>query len=395
MKHEIAELLPFYVNGTLDVADRTRVEAELARCETCRADLHELEAIAAALREREAEAASIDAIFAATSARIDAAHMAPSPPSAWWTWPARYAVAAALVLAFGGVAVAAWHARYGGGIASESHGQAVTVVRMPTPPPTAAVIAQQPKIKINTATARVPQGAPAPAESAAPHRLARTAKIALLVRSTDTTIAALRGEAQRAGGALAGLDDDNPRDAGAVHTAAATLEVPSPALDATLDRIAQLGTVTNRSLAAEDVETAIVDQEARLTSLRRAEADLRRIMDRGGKTSDVLEAQQQLSETRGQIERLVAEHRANVHRTVTATIQVSLSEEQRQPASAKPGPTARIDGAWRAGLGALADTIVGWISGAVWFAAISPLLLAPLSVATLAAYAVRRRAATR
>ena len=30
--HEIAELLPFYANGTLDAADRARVDAELATC---------------------------------------------------------------------------------------------------------------------------------------------------------------------------------------------------------------------------------------------------------------------------------------------------------------------------------------------------------------------------
>jgi hypothetical protein len=66
---------------------------------------------------------------------------------------------------------------------------------------------------------------------------------------------------------------------------------------------------------------------------------------------------------------------------------VSLSEDRPNPAPAKPGPTARIDGAWHAGLNALADTAVALISALAWSVAYAPV---PLALAG-AAYAIARR----
>ena len=49
-KHDIAELLPFYANGTLEADERARVETELARCAQCSAELRELEGLGASLK---------------------------------------------------------------------------------------------------------------------------------------------------------------------------------------------------------------------------------------------------------------------------------------------------------------------------------------------------------
>ena len=395
MKHEIAELLPFYANGTLDAADRVRVETELAACPQCRADLREHEAIGGALRAREADAASIDALLDRTLARIDApATVARGLNETWWSWPARYATAAVLVVGLGAAGVAAWHARtspetttIGEGASSR---EAVAVYRV-SPSPAKATEPKAAAIRVNTARslASQPMGAPA-TDPGTHHRLARRAALDLLVKDVGVSLAQARSSVGAAGGEITELTDENPRDAGAVHHASVTAEIPADRLDATLDALARVGTVTNRTINAEDVENTIVDEEARLRNLRRAETDLLRIMDRGGKTSDVLAAQQQLTETRGQIERLTAEHRSNLHRTATSTIALTLTEDRPVPTSAKPGPTARIDASWHAGLNALADALTALVASAVWCVAVSPLPLAIAGAGLAASVAVRK-----
>ncbi len=219
------------------------------------------------------------------------------------------------------------------------------------------------------------------------HRLAKHALLEMYVGDVEAALRAAQSTVRGAGGEVTALDDASPRTAGAVHGAELTVEVPADRLDATLDALAKLGTVRDRTIAADDLGDAIVDEEARLTNLRRAERDLRALMDRGGKVDEILTVQQNLSETRGQIEQLAAQHQHDLHRVATSAIALSLSEERANPTPAKPGPTARIDGAWHAGLNALADTAVAVISAVVWSVAYAPV---PLALAG-AAYALARR----
>lgn len=416
-QHDIAELLPFYANGTLGAADRARVEAELAACADCSEELHELRTLGTALRARAEEAPPPPAhLLDAVLARLDApaphtgstaftrvpgragstARAArPSPLRAsWWAVPARYAAATALVVGFGAAAVAGWHAR----VADSAHDtlgsgsaetQMQTVYRV-TPGPghddmaRAPVPAQQAlKAKIDTQR---------PASAAGPtvekqHRLAKHARLEIYVGDVEAALRGAQSAVRAADGDVTSLDDASPRTAGAVHGAELAVEVPAERLDATLDVLAKLGTVRNRTIAADDLGDAIVDEEARLTNLRRAERDLRALMDRGGKVDEILGVQQNLSEVRGQIEQLAAQHEHDLHRVATSAIALSLSEDRPNPSPAKPGPTARIDGAWHAGLDALADTAVAVISAAVWSVAYAPV---PLALAG-AAYAVARR----
>ena len=108
---EIAELLPYYLNGTLDGADRDAVERELRGCDTCAAELDELRLLAAALCARDTERPLSEPTLAAILARLPGTDAQPiaarrrRSQRPWWTMPASYA--AAFVLVFGGGVMAA------------------------------------------------------------------------------------------------------------------------------------------------------------------------------------------------------------------------------------------------------------------------------------------------
>ncbi len=403
MKHEISELLPFYANDTLDEQERARVESELATCSACAEELHQWKALASALRTR-ADAAP----FVPPNVLDDALARINMPPvaaastkfrTAWWGVPARYATAAALVVGVSAAGIAAWHARdFSGQGAASGTGTAdrATRVYRVAPSPLAKLA---PKMRINT-NALPPAGVAQANEDAAPssvakqHRLAKKARLELIVRDVEGALTAAQATVRGAGGDVISLADANPHASDAVHEATVEVEVPAARLDDTLDHLGLLGTVQNRTIDAEDVDAAIVDQEARLRNLRRAENDLRALMDRSGKVTDILTVQQNLSETRGQIEQLDAQHQHDLHRVATSTISIALTEDRPNGAPAKPGPSARIDGAWHSGLNALADTLVSLISTIAWCVAYSPLPLGLAGIVYTATRLLGRRRAT-
>ncbi|MEA2784442.1 MAG: hypothetical protein QOF71_546 [Candidatus Eremiobacteraeota bacterium] len=403
--HDVAELLPFYANGTLDAAERARVEAELATCTTCADELRELTALAATLKARADAAAPLpehvlDDVFARISTPATAI-AATRLRTAWWGTPARYATAATLVVGFGAAAFAAHQAREAYVTSTEIAGapntetKATTIFRV-TPGPNPNAKNADSAHASGTASLAKPLGqANAPAERtvAKQHRLAKKAKLDLLVRDVEATLKLAQSAVHRAGGDVTSLNDTSPHGAGSVHAATMVVEVPADRLDDTLDRLGLLGTVETRAIDAEDVDAAIVDEEARLRNLRRAETDLRKLMDKGGKVDDILTVQQNLSEVRGQIEQLDAQHRGDLHRVATSTIAVSLTEDRPNPTPAVPGPGARIDGAWHSGLNALADNLIAFVTTVVWCVAYAPIPLALAGLTYAVARALQKRTA--
>jgi hypothetical protein len=404
MKHDVSELLPYYANGTLDAADRALVDAELASCQSCADELRELEQLAAALKARAAAAAPVpSAVFDNAFARIatpSSAVVATRLRTAWWGPAARYATAAVLVVGFGAAAAAGYHAhladvaRTSQGVAATGTEQTTSIFRVKSAHDT--FIAQQTK---GAAAAHQSRAAGAPASEAQPadakkRRLAKTGRIEILVPGVEGALKRVREVTRENDGVLTSLDDANPRTAGAVHGAQLTIEVPAARLEGTLDTLATLGTVQNRAIDAEDVDATIVDEEARLRNLRREETDLRTLMDKGGKVDEILTVQQNLSDVRGQIEQLDAQHQNDLHRVATSPISISLTEDRGNATPAQPGPSARIDGAWQSGVNALADTVISLLSTIAWCVAYSPIPLGIAAIVYAAARLLKRRIAS-
>ena len=96
-EHRIAqELLPWFVNGTLDAAETAQVAAHLAQCGVCQADV----AVQSSLRSAPVDAASsgdVDRAWAALRSRIDLPTRALSrgamTAGAWWRRGLQLAVA--------------------------------------------------------------------------------------------------------------------------------------------------------------------------------------------------------------------------------------------------------------------------------------------------------------
>jgi hypothetical protein len=261
MKHPVAELLPFYLNGTLDAAERARVEAELVECAACRAELAELRDLAGVLRARAAAMpAPSPQLFERARARIAAPPVlsAARIRSAWWGTTARYAAAVVLVASVSAGAVAAWHAHEAAvardGVATSSGDAANTLVYRVSPAPRAERVA---------ALAATGQSV------ARPHRVTRTARVTLEVYDIPVALTHVSDIVAGPGTFIDGSPHFVPAANAGFRLPTSTITISAGRLDDALDRFSALGTLKHRVVEATDLEPVLTADANRLREARR------------------------------------------------------------------------------------------------------------------------------
>jgi chromosome segregation ATPase len=101
-------------------------------------------------------------------------------------------------------------------------------------------------------------------------------------------------------------------------------------LQAALEAMRALGRVQTETQSGEEVTQQHADLVARLQNARETEARLRQILnERTGKMKDVLDVEEKISETRGEIEQMDAQQKALEHRVDFATVELTLTEEYK------------------------------------------------------------------
>jgi hypothetical protein len=163
--------------------------------------------------------------------------------------------------------------------------------------------------------------------------IVRTGTLELTVADLDRAVRDADAAVGRAGGYVSGSD----RAAGSGReVATAAYRIPSGAWQPTLDAIRALATTVDVDrVKTDEVTGQVVDLTARIANLRATEAALQTIMAKATKISDVLAVQDQLTTTRGDIERLVGEQAGLVDRASYGSLEVTF----RLPVVASPKPT--------------------------------------------------------
>ncbi|HYN66845.1 MAG TPA: DUF4349 domain-containing protein, partial [Ornithinibacter sp.] len=112
---------------------------------------------------------------------------------------------------------------------------------------------------------KVVDGTGAVAPAVFDRKLARRADIAITVADVDDAAAAVRAVAASAKGLVIAEAISSEPDGSAVGGfSTITISVPTAELDATLDRLAELGKVHSRNASTDDVTAQYVDTESRV-----------------------------------------------------------------------------------------------------------------------------------
>ena len=198
--------------------------------------------------------------------------------------------------------------------------------------------------------------------------------------SVSPAIASAADLVTSSGGFVAGSKESGT---GADAAATADYRIPADAWERTLAGLRELATVRAQEISTDEVTGQVVDLGARIANLRATESALQAIMARASKIDDVLAVQKQLTDTRGQIEELVAQKTSLEDRAAFGSLAVTFVLPPRPaPAATRPpgwDPARDVDAASAklVRIGQKATT------AGIWFAIVGLPILAGLGVAVV------------
>jgi hypothetical protein len=173
--------------------------------------------------------------------------------------------------------------------------------------------------------------------------IVRTGTLDLEVADLGVSIAAADAAVTRSGGYVSASSRRVTTDE---STTRATYRIPSAGWEATVGALRALAReVKAEEIRTEEVAGQVVDLTARISNLRATEAAFQAIMAKAAKISDVLAVQAELTTTRGEIERLVAEKSRLTDQASFGSLEVTF----RLPAQPKPAGTPKPPRAWDPG----------------------------------------------
>lgn len=250
--------------------------------------------------------------------------------------------------------------------------------------------------------------------------IARTAGLTVTVKDVERASAKVRSTATGAGGYISSeetriADEDGSTDSvGAPapsptsssgsgstsddHTPPArsgswaqiVVTVPVDELDSTMTKLADVGTVTQRTSDAEDLSKQYTDTKARVRSMKKSVARLRALIDDTEDLEQIVTLEDELSEREANLESMVSQQKSLEKRTTTAPITVSLvspeaaEDEADADEAEQTGFVAGLKGGWESFTSALD-------AGLTVLGAVTPFALTGLVVVAPLAWWLRRR----
>lgn len=202
-------------------------------------------------------------------------------------------------------------------------------------------------------------------------QLIKKATMSIVVESIDKSIGEVTQIIDKQQGDLIKLAQNQPLDEFARSTASIQLRVPQNSLDNTLNQLAKLGIVKNRSITAEDVGDRIVDFQAQLVNLRRTETNLQKIMDKAGSVRDTLSVSRELSNVRDSIERIDAQLKNLQNQVSYSTISLNL-EAAVSTKNPQRGFGLQVQDTWNKSTNSVGKFSMGLVKLAIWLMAYSP-----------------------
>jgi Domain of unknown function (DUF4349) len=205
-------------------------------------------------------------------------------------------------------------------------------------------------------------------------QLIKKASMTLIVNSVEKTIETVSQIVNKQQGDLIKLEQKQPKNDNARHTATMQLRIPHNLLEPTLSELAKLGTVQSRNISAQDVGEQLVDSQARLTNLRKTEANLQKIMDKSGSVKDILSVSQELSNVRQSIEQINAQLKNLQNQVSYSTITLNL-EAAVSSSNQGRGLGSQVQESWNNSTNSLGKVTVGLLKLSIWLMVYSPVLL--------------------
>ena len=215
----------------------------------------------------------------------------------------------------------------------------------------------------------------------------RNATVSLSAQDVDKTVMELRALATEKNGLVFASTSQTRDDKTYANL---TIQVPAAAFDETMNRVHRLSgvKVEDENTTSQDVTEEYVDVQAQLTNLKATEAELTRLLTKTNSVPEILSVQSQVSNVRGQIDRLQGRLNYLDKRTSMSNIVFTIAPVAL-PARVEPSKGwdagQVFDTAWAGSVRGLQGLFKLAVTVGVWAIWIGP-LLALLVVLVVIAY---------
>lgn len=219
----------------------------------------------------------------------------------------------------------------------------------------------------------------------------RTVTINMTVEKVADAYRQVELIATEAGGTVA---TSSIKQDGSATVATMTIRVPadSRTYSTTLERLRGLSTkVVDESVSSQDVTEEFVDLESSLRNLRATEARLLTLLDRAQKVEEVITVQRELTNVRGQIERIEGRRTFLERKSEFTTITVTMRELPTGRSSS--GGWSPLD-TFNEATAALLKALEGAAKAGIWLIVMFPVYALPLLAAGWLIGRVTHRRAT-
>lgn len=187
----------------------------------------------------------------------------------------------------------------------------------------------------------------------------RTAYLGLDTTDLSAAVRKVRSIATAAQGLVA-TENQSGEDG-----ASLTVRVPSTSLDAVIDQIAALGTVTSRRSQATDVTDQVVDLDARVASQQASVDRIRALLARAESIADIASIESELAQREGELDSLKNRLAALKGKVALSTLSVDIDGPGAlpPPAADTPGFLAGIAAGWQTlvRIAIVAGAVVGFL----------------------------------
>jgi hypothetical protein len=163
--------------------------------------------------------------------------------------------------------------------------------------------------------------------------IAKATRVATLVENHGGFVS---GRTQQSGG--------SDRKASAELTA----RIPAAAVSDVIAKLADLGSVESTQLDSVEVTAQARDLDARIHALQISISRLEALLDRTAKLSDIVDAEQVLTDRQSQVEQLQSERAALADKVAMSTITISLFTDAAVPDEPPTGFVSGLTTGWKA-----------------------------------------------
>ena len=206
-----------------------------------------------------------------------------------------------------------------------------------------------------------------------------TADVTIKVKDVARAGARAKADAAGAGGYVADENTTHAGTSGSIDYSTLVLRVPVDTYAATLARIQRdLGRPLSLTQSSQDKTAEVADVNSRITSAQSSLRRLRKIMDKAGSVSEIMDVEGAISTREADLESLQAQAKALDRQTSYSTVDLRLVGPEAAPhkKAAAPGFVDGLAGGWHALLTFLRVAVL--VIGAVLpFAALAALLGTP------------------